>query len=94
MEENALPCAAALRRMLLLPPETLALWDLVAGLRRLVGVLLSGVPPLLSRSLSLTPEGGIAPNICSIEEKPGAHIEADLVFRRRGISSLIVELSL
>lgn len=77
--------------MLLFPPETRALWDLVAGLRLLVGVLPSGVPlPLsLSRSplsLSRAPEGGIASNICSILENPGAQIEADLVFRRSEFS--------
>jgi len=91
----ALPWAAARRRMLLFPPETRALWDLVAGLRLLVGVLLSGVPlPLsLSRSplsLSRTPEGGIASNICSMLENPGAQIEADLVFRRSEFSAIFL----
>lgn len=81
--------------MLLFPPETRALWDLVAGLRLLVGVLLSGVPlPLsLSRSplsLSRTPEGGIASNICSMLENPGAQIEADLVFRRKESSAILL----
>lgn len=80
--------------MLLFPPETRALWDLVAGLRLLVGVLLSGVPlPLsLSRSplsLSRIPEGGIASNICSMLENPGAQIEADLVFRRKESSAIL-----
>lgn len=80
--------------MLLFPPETRALWDLVAGLRLLVGVLLSGVPlPLsLSRSplsLSRAPEGGIASNICSILENPGAQIEADLVFQRSESSAIL-----
>lgn len=89
------PCAAALRRILLFPPETLALCDLVAGRRFLVGVLLSGVPPLpLSRSFSFTPEGGMPPSICSMLEKPGAHMDADLVFLLRGISSPIVKLTL
>lgn len=78
--------------MLLFAPETRALWDLVAGLRFLVGVLLSGVPLPLSRSpRSLSraaPEGGIASNICSMLENPGAQIDADLVFRR-GESSAI-----
>jgi len=91
----SLPWAAARRRMLLFPPETRALWDLVAGLRLLVGVLLSGVPlPLsLSRSplsLSRTPEGGIASNICSMLENPGAQIEADLVFRRSEFSAIFL----
>lgn len=81
--------------MLLFPPETRALWDLVAGLRLLVGVLLSGVPlPLsLSRSplsLSRIPEGGIDSNICSMLENPGAQIEADLVFRRKESSAILL----
>lgn len=80
--------------MLLLPPETRALWDLVAGLRLLVGVLLSGVPlPLsLSRSpfsLSRMPDGGIPSNICSILENPGAQIEAERVFRRNELSAIL-----
>lgn len=88
-----LPWAAARRRMLLFAPETRALWDLVAGLRLLVGVLPSGVPLPLSfslstLSLSLAPEGGIASNICSMLENPGAQIEADLVFRRRELSDI------
>lgn len=79
--------------MLLFAPETRALWDLVAGLRLLVGVLPSGVPLPLSfslstLSLSLAPEGGIASNICSMLENPGAQIEADLVFRRRELSDI------
>lgn len=89
-----LPWAAARRRMLLFAPETRALWDLVAGLRLLVGVLPSGVPLPLSfslstLSLSLAPEGGIASNICSMLENPGAQIEADLVFRRRELSDIL-----
>lgn len=83
--------------MLLFALETRALWDLVAGLRLLVGVLLSGVPLPLSfslsiLSLSLAPEGGIASNICSMLEKPGAQIEADLVFRRSEISDIFASL--
>lgn len=89
----SLPWAAARRRMLLFPPETRALWDLVAGLRLLVGVLLSGVPLPLSLSLSRAPEGGIASNICSMLENPGAQIEADLVFRRSEFS-IFLKLSL
>lgn len=84
--------------MLLFPPETRALWDLVAGLRLLVGVLLSGVPlPLsLSRSplsLSRAPDGGITSNICSMLENPGAQIEADLVFRRGESSAMFLNYS-
>lgn len=75
--------------MLLFPPETRALWDLVAGLRLLVGVLLSGVPLPLSLSRSRTPEGGIDSNICSILENPGAQIEADLVFQRSEPSAIL-----
>lgn len=83
--------------MLLFALETRALWDLVAGLRLLVGVLLSGVPLPLSfslsiLSLSLAPEGGIASNICSMLEKPGAQIEADLVFRRSEVSDIFASL--
>ena len=91
-----LPWAAARRRILLFALETRALWDLVAGLRLLVGVLPSGVPLPLSFSLSalsLAPEGGIASNICSILENPGAQIEADLVFRRREFSDIFPTLS-
>lgn len=77
--------------MLLFPPETRALWDLVAGLRLLVGVLLSGVPLPLSRSpLSRAPEGGTASNICSMLENPGAQIEADLFFRRKESSAILL----
>lgn len=86
-----LPWAAARRRTLLLP-ETRALWDLVAGRRLLVGVLLSGVPlPLspLSRSpLSRMPDGGMPSNICSMLENPGAQIEAERVFRRNEPSAI------
>lgn len=84
--------------MLLFPPETRALCDLVAGLRLLVGVLPSGVPLPLSlsrspRSLSRAPEGGIASSICSMLENPGAQIDADLVFRRSELSAILLELS-
>ena len=87
-----LPCCAALLLMLLLAPVTLALWDLVAGLRLLVGVLLlSGVALPLSfftlprslGSLGSLPSGGMPLSICSMLEEPGAHIEAERVLRRR-----------
>lgn len=91
----SLPWTAARRRVLLFALETRALWDLVAGLRLLVGVLLSGVPLPLSfslsiLSLSLAPEGGIASNICSMLENPGAQIDADLVFLRSECSAILL----
>jgi hypothetical protein len=79
--------------MLLLAPDTRALWDLVAGLLLLVGVLLlSGVAlplsffaalAILDSLVSLPARGGIALSICSMLEEPGAHIDAERVFLLR-----------